>query len=228
MVRHRRQRRAPLSGRAGRRSRSTGRSAPTPSTPPATAATSASCPPTTTRRPTPTTPPGRSRASTARPATARPRSTCAMPSRAQGTAAPTQISRSSAPRKFTLSKHNDAAPPATPRCGRSPPASHAGRRFFDHFDLVTLENPDFYPDGRDLGENYTYTSWRMSPCVKAGKLDCIHCHTSSGRYRFRRGGGQRRLPALPRGAGGQGGGAHPSPAGQSSGGQPAASPATCR
>jgi len=28
-------------------------------------------------------------------------------------------------------------------------------RFFDHFDLVTLENPDFYPDGRDLGENYT-------------------------------------------------------------------------
>ncbi|MEJ2718150.1 MAG: tetratricopeptide repeat protein [Deltaproteobacteria bacterium] len=59
-----------------------------------------------------------------------------------------------------------------------------GDRFFDHFDLVTLEHPDFYPDGRDLGENYTYTSWRMSPCVKSGKLDCLHCHTSSGRYRF--------------------------------------------
>ncbi len=58
-------------------------------------------------------------------------------------------------------------------------------RFFDHFDLVTLEDPDYYPDGRDLGENYTYTSWSMSPCVKAGKLDCIHCHTSSGRYRFK-------------------------------------------
>lgn len=60
-----------------------------------------------------------------------------------------------------------------------------GDRFYDHFGLVTLENPDYYPDGRDLGENYTYTSWRMSPCVKAGKLDCLHCHTSSGRYRFK-------------------------------------------
>ena len=59
-----------------------------------------------------------------------------------------------------------------------------GDRYYDHFDLVTLEHPDFYPDGRDLGENYTYTSWRMSPCVKSGKLDCVHCHTSSGRYRF--------------------------------------------
>ena len=69
--------------------------------------------------------------------------------------------------------------------GSSLTASFAPRnRFFDHFDLVTLENADYYPDGRDLGENYTYTSWRMSPCVKAGKLDCMHCHTSSGRYRF--------------------------------------------
>ncbi|MGC8603291.1 MAG: tetratricopeptide repeat protein [Desulfomonilaceae bacterium] len=59
-----------------------------------------------------------------------------------------------------------------------------GDRFFDHFGLVTLESPDYYPDGRDLGENYTYTSWLMSPCVKSGKLDCLHCHTSSGRYKF--------------------------------------------
>jgi tetratricopeptide (TPR) repeat protein len=61
-----------------------------------------------------------------------------------------------------------------------------GERFFDHFDLVTLEDPDYYPDGRDLGENYTLTSWRMSPCAKSGKLDCMHCHTSSGRYRFKK------------------------------------------
>ena len=60
-----------------------------------------------------------------------------------------------------------------------------GERYFDHFDLVAFENADFYPDGRDLGENYTYTQWRVSPCAKSGKLDCIHCHTSSGRYRFR-------------------------------------------
>jgi len=59
-----------------------------------------------------------------------------------------------------------------------------GNRFFDHYDLVALENPDFYPDGRDLGENYTYTLWLTSPCVRAGQLDCVHCHTSSGRYKF--------------------------------------------
>jgi tetratricopeptide (TPR) repeat protein len=60
-----------------------------------------------------------------------------------------------------------------------------GDRFFNNFGLVTLESPDYYPDGRDLGENYTYTSWLMSPCVKSGKLDCLHCHTSSGRYKFK-------------------------------------------
>lgn len=60
-----------------------------------------------------------------------------------------------------------------------------GDRYFDHFDLTTLDHSDFYPDGRDLGENYTMTTWRMSPCVKSGKLDCTHCHTSSGRYRFK-------------------------------------------
>ncbi len=59
-----------------------------------------------------------------------------------------------------------------------------GERFFDHFDLVTLDHADYYPDGRDLGENYTYTSWLMSPCAKSGKLDCNHCHTASGRPRF--------------------------------------------
>jgi tetratricopeptide (TPR) repeat protein len=60
-----------------------------------------------------------------------------------------------------------------------------GHEFFDHYDLITLEHPDFYPDGRDLGENYTYTSWLMSPCLQSGKLHCVTCHTSSGRYRFK-------------------------------------------
>ncbi len=59
-----------------------------------------------------------------------------------------------------------------------------GERYFDHYDLTTLEHADFYPDGRDLGENFTYTLWRLSPCVKAGQLHCMHCHTSSGRFRF--------------------------------------------
>ncbi len=59
-----------------------------------------------------------------------------------------------------------------------------GDKFFDHYDLVTLEHADYYPDGRDLGENYTYTSWLMSPCANSGKLACNHCHTASGRMRF--------------------------------------------
>lgn len=63
-------------------------------------------------------------------------------------------------------------------------AFRPGDRFFDHFDLTTLESPDYHPDGRDLGENYTFTSWRQSPCVKSGRVDCVHCHTSSGRYKF--------------------------------------------
>jgi tetratricopeptide (TPR) repeat protein len=58
-----------------------------------------------------------------------------------------------------------------------------GARLHDHFGLVTLENPDYYPDGRDLGENYTYTSWRLSPCLASEKFECLHCHTSSGRFR---------------------------------------------
>lgn len=60
-----------------------------------------------------------------------------------------------------------------------------GKRFFDNFDLVTLEDRDFYPDGRDLGENFTETLWRLSPCAQSGRLSCLHCHTSSGRYRFK-------------------------------------------
>lgn len=63
-------------------------------------------------------------------------------------------------------------------------AYEPGDLFFDNYALMALEHPDFYPDGRDLGENYTYTSWLASPCVRSGELDCLHCHTSSGRYRF--------------------------------------------
>ena len=68
-----------------------------------------------------------------------------------------------------------------------------GDDFFDHYDLVCLEDPDFSPDGRDLGENYTYTHWLLNPCARSSKvrefesskvLDCTYCHTSSGRFRF--------------------------------------------
>lgn len=60
-----------------------------------------------------------------------------------------------------------------------------GEPFFQHFNLLTLENPDYYPDGRDLGENYTITSWFQSTCAANSDLNCVTCHTSSGRYRFK-------------------------------------------
>ncbi len=88
-------------------------------------------------------------------------------------------------KKFTPEKHNASCGSCHAKASPLTPAFPPGARFFDHFDLVTLENPDYYPDGRDLGENYTYTTWLLSPCVKSGKLDCIKCHTSSGRYRFK-------------------------------------------
>ncbi|MHC4740272.1 MAG: multiheme c-type cytochrome, partial [Planctomycetota bacterium] len=85
---------------------------------------------------------------------------------------------------FTVEQTNSMCGSCHAKMNNVSPSFAPGERYFDHFDLVTLEHPDFYPDGRDLGENYTMTSWRMSPCAKSGKLDCMHCHTSSGRYKF--------------------------------------------
>ncbi|MBN1420565.1 MAG: hypothetical protein JXP34_17440, partial [Planctomycetes bacterium] len=85
---------------------------------------------------------------------------------------------------FTPEQHNDTCAPCHAKMSPITPSFTPGSRFFDHYDLVALEDPDFHPDGRDLGENYTFTLWRLSPCAKSGKLHCVHCHTSSGRNRF--------------------------------------------
>ncbi|WP_279355889.1 tetratricopeptide repeat protein [Fundidesulfovibrio agrisoli] len=87
--------------------------------------------------------------------------------------------------KFTPEQHNATCSGCHAKAMPITAGYTPGDRFFDHFGLATLEDPDYYPDGRDLGENYTYTSWLMSPCAKAGKLHCVTCHTSSGRYRFK-------------------------------------------
>lgn len=89
-------------------------------------------------------------------------------------------------KKFTPAQHNDACNSCHSKAVPLTAGYRTPERFFDHFDLVTLEDNDFYPDGRDLGENYTQTSWRLSPCAKDGKLHCVSCHTSSGRYRFKK------------------------------------------
>ena len=85
------------------------------------------------------------------------------------------------PRQFAPQQINSMCAPCHAKMVPITTAFQAGADFFDHYNLVTLEDRDFYPDGRDLGENFTYTLWRLSPCVAAGKLTCMHCHTSSGR-----------------------------------------------
>jgi tetratricopeptide (TPR) repeat protein len=90
-------------------------------------------------------------------------------------------------KKITPAQRSDACASCHAKMGMIAEGFQTGDHYFDYFNLITFENEDFYPDGRDLGENYTYTSWLMSPCAKSGKLDCVLCHTSSGRYRFAKG-----------------------------------------
>lgn len=86
--------------------------------------------------------------------------------------------------RFSTKQQNDACVICHTKTSPLTNSFRPGDRFWDHFDMIGPEHSDFYPDGRDLGENYTHTSWRMSPCVKSGQLGCMHCHTSSGRFRF--------------------------------------------
>jgi Tfp pilus assembly protein PilF len=97
-------------------------------------------------------------------------------------------------RSFTVEQNNAACASCHAKSTPLTKTYALGERFFDHYDLLTLENPDYYSDGRDLGENYTYTTWIMSPCVKSGKLSCLHCHTSSGRFRQKKDPNQACLP----------------------------------
>jgi len=83
--------------------------------------------------------------------------------------------------QFTEEQTNDLCAPCHAKMYPLTNTFTPGDKYFDHFGLHTLEHVDFYPDGRDLGENYTFTLWRMGSCAKSGQLDCMHCHTSSGR-----------------------------------------------
>jgi tetratricopeptide (TPR) repeat protein len=87
-------------------------------------------------------------------------------------------------KRLTVQQRNETCASCHAKLTPLDSAFRPGDRFLDHYNLVALENDDYYPDGRDRRENYTYTSWLMSACARSGKLDCIHCHTSSGRYKF--------------------------------------------
>lgn len=86
---------------------------------------------------------------------------------------------------FTQEQHNASCAPCHAKMRPITPSYMPGDRYFDNYDLTTLENTDFYPDGRDLGENYTMTGWHMNTCIQKSELHCVTCHTSSGRYRFK-------------------------------------------
>ena len=86
--------------------------------------------------------------------------------------------------KFTQNQHNSSCAPCHAQMRPITPSYFPGDRFFDNYDLTTLENTDFYPDGRDLGETYTFTSWNQNQCMIKGELHCVTCHTSSGRDRY--------------------------------------------
>lgn len=85
---------------------------------------------------------------------------------------------------FTPEQHNASCAPCHAKMSPITAGFMPGSRYFDHYNLTTLENTDFYPDGRDLGENYTYTSWLMNECMQNSDLHCVTCHTSSGRDKF--------------------------------------------
>ena len=86
--------------------------------------------------------------------------------------------------EYTPEQHNAACASCHAKASVIAESFSPGAKFYDHFDLVTLENPDFYADGRDLGENYTMTTWEMNKCADKSDLHCATCHTSSGRNRF--------------------------------------------
>lgn len=86
--------------------------------------------------------------------------------------------------KYTKEQHNSSCGSCHAKSSIVKPGYPPGERFYDYFDLTTLENHDFYADGRDLGENYTMTTWAQNICMQEANLHCASCHTSSGRYRF--------------------------------------------
>lgn len=86
---------------------------------------------------------------------------------------------------FSPEQHNWSCAPCHAKMRPITSGYMPGDRYFDNYDLTVLNNADFYPDGRDLGENYTYTGWMMNECNSNGQFHCVMCHTSSGRDRFK-------------------------------------------
>lgn len=86
--------------------------------------------------------------------------------------------------ELTVKQQNDSCAGCHTKGGAITDSFDTGDDYWDHYDLTTFDHGDYYPDGHDLGENYTMGSWWLSPCATEGNLSCTYCHTSSGRYKF--------------------------------------------
>ena len=84
---------------------------------------------------------------------------------------------------FTKQQNNDACAPCHAKMSPITPSYMPGDKYFDNYNITTLEDRDFYPDGRSLGENYTMTDWMLNKCGQESEMHCVTCHTSSGRDR---------------------------------------------
>ena len=84
---------------------------------------------------------------------------------------------------FTQEQHNSSCSSCHAKMNPITPSYMPGDKYFDNYNVTTLEDRDFFPDGRDLGENYTLTGWMMNKCVQNSEMHCVTCHTSSGRDR---------------------------------------------
>jgi tetratricopeptide (TPR) repeat protein len=85
---------------------------------------------------------------------------------------------------MTVKQQNDSCAGCHTKGGAITDSFDTSDDYWDHYDLTTFDHGDYYPDGFDLGENYTMGSWWLSPCATKGTLACTTCHTSSGRYKF--------------------------------------------
>ena len=148
-----------------------------------------------------------------------------MPGGPQGHGAQADLKITRGGRDFTPEQNNATCSTCHAKAVPLTQSFMPGDNFWDHYDLALFEHSDYYPDGRDLGENYTFTSALMSPCVIAGKLGCTHCHTSSGRFRQKKDPNQACLPCHAERVEGRG---RPQPPCRPALRAASASPATCR
>jgi len=88
-------------------------------------------------------------------------------------------------KKFTVEQHNSNCGPCHAKMSPSPPPSPPG----SGTSTITTSRPwrtrTSPRMGGTWGELHLH-ALEDEPCVKSGKLGCMHCHTSSGRYRFKK------------------------------------------